>query len=345
MVSLQLWTYNFAMKNWRIRFVAFGVAVGLGLSLGLAHEEAQAKFKLPGCFGGNCAPAPTAQKDGFDAEAQNLIWKLSHQPELMNIEYLKYYIGRPHNEQHASQTLNPHYVWYDRDEKVKYELEQTQNVPGQVVHSQMTVHLDGMGLTFEQLGKLYGAPVKRFYDYHAQPAEVYSFVPTTYLAFASPANTFKCNEAKIVYSGSPLPLPSPEDMAQGEAAMVARGALLAKNGEHLTSRESLPVLEARAKTRPDDAEAHLHLAEAYKSQSQLTGAIGEYKVALALSGGNQEVRDKALSALRQMHVIDDADPLERRKLDMVNSGQFLRAARNDKKPQDPVAPPYPPNKI
>jgi predicted Zn-dependent protease len=120
---------------------------------------------------------------------------------------------------------------------------------------------------------------------------------------------------------------------------------MAKNGEHVSARESLPVLEARAKTRPGDPEAHLHLAEAYKAQSQLVGAIGEYKVALALSGGNQEVRDKALSALRQMHVIDDADPLDRRKLELVNGGQFLRAQRKDKNPPDPTVPPNPPNKI
>lgn len=342
MVSLPLWTYNHAMENRRIRFVACSVVLGLGLSLMPTAFQAEAKMKLPGCFGGNCAPKP---KEEFDAEAQNLIYKLSHQPELMNIEYLKYYIGRPHNEQHASQSLNPQYIWYDRDEKVKYELDLTQSLPGQVTHAQMTVHLDGMGLTFEQLGSIYGKPVKRFYDYRAQPAEVYSFVPTTYLAFSSPVNTFKCNEGKIVYSGPPLPQPGPEDMAQAEAAMVARGALMAKNNEHLVSRESIPVLEARAKTRPEDPEAHLHLAEAYKAHSDLVGAIGEYKVALALSGGNQDARDKALSALRQMHVIDDADPLDRRKLELVNGGQFLRAQRKDKNPADPNVPPNPPNRI
>jgi hypothetical protein len=310
-----------------------------GCMIGSLPADAK-KLKLPACWGGNCAPAP---KEVFENEAQQLIWNLSHQPELMNVEYLKYYIGRPHNEKHQMTQLNPHYIWYDGHEQVKYELEQSQSVPGQVVHSQLTVHLSGMGVSFDKLGALYGQPAKRFYDNQARPAEVYSFIPTTYLAFSSPPNTFRCNEAKIVYSGPALPKPSAEDLAQGEEALVARGAMLGQSGD-ITS-DAVPILQARAQTRPSDPEAHLHLAEAYRKQNDLNGAIGEYKVALALSGANQDVRERSLMALRQMHVIDDADPLERRKLELVHGGQFLRAAAKNKNVPPNSAPPNPPNSL
>jgi hypothetical protein len=323
---------------------AFGytlIAAALaGCMIGALPAEAIKKPKLPFCWGGSCAPD---QKEEFNPEGEQLIWKMSHQPELMNIEYLKYFIGRPHNEKQADGTLNPTYIWYDGHEQVKYELEQTHSTPGQVVHSQFTVHLEGQGVSFDKLTALYGQPVKRFYDYHARPAEVYSFVPTTYLAFSSPPNTFRCNEAKIVYSGQPLPLPSPTDIAEAEAAMVARGAMLGNSGELTT--EAIPILQARARTRPSDPEAHFHLAEAFRQQNDLNGAIGEYKVALALSGSNQEVREKSLAALRQMRVIDEYDPDQRRKLELVNNGQFLRAAARDKKQQNNAAPPNPPNSL
>lgn len=314
-----------------------------GCMIGSLPVEAK-KPKLPFCWNGNCSPK---QEEVFEPEAQQLIWKLSHQPELMNIEYLKYFIGRPHNEKHASTNLNPHYIWYDGHEQVKYELELMQSTPGQVTHAQMTAHLNGMGVSFDKLGALYGQPAKRFYDYHARPAEVYSFVPTTYLAFSSPPNTFRCNEAKIVYSGAALPQPSITDIADAEAQMVARGQAVgqsvAQSGEVAT--DSIPILQARAQTRPMDPEAHFHLAEAYRKQSQLNGAIGEYKVALALSGNNQDVRERSLAALRQMRVIDDSDPLDRRKLELVHGGQFLRAASQDKKPANNAAPPNPPNAL
>jgi hypothetical protein len=300
------------------------------------------KAKTPGlyqCFGPGCNIPSIVEE--VDPEAQAIIWKLSHQPELMNVEYLKYWIGRPHNEKHARTQINPNFHWKDKHEKVRYELQLTQQQPGQVVHAQMTVNLDGMGISFDKLAQMYGQPAKRFYDYQAHPAEIYTFVPGTYVCFSSPANTFRCNTAKIVYSGPALPQPSMTDIAEAEAAMVARGAAFGVDGELTT--ETLPILAARVKARPMDPEAHLHLADAYRLQSQINGAIGEYK--LALSGHNLAVRDKALNALRQMHVIDDADPLERRRLELVHGGQALRAVSNEKKPQPNTAPPNPPNQL
>lgn len=302
-----------------------------------AKSKKAKKSILPGCWGVGCAPKPNGE---VDPDAQMLIWKLSHNPELMNTEYLKYFIGRPEKEQHQKSSATPHYYWHDAQERLTYELEQTQRIPGEVVQSQMTVHLDGMGLTFDKLKPVYGEPVKRFYDFRAQPAELYTFAPNTYLSFSSPPNTFRVNEAKIVYNGAPLPQPSPTEMASAQAAMIAKSAVIGSNDDEPITAEALPLLQARVKTQPMDPEAHLKLADAYRQQSQLHPAIGEYKLALALSNSNGNVRDRAISALRQMRVIDDSyDPDAKRKLELVHQGQALKAGSVQHKPQQPQQPP------
>lgn len=306
-------------------------------------SNSNSKSLLPACYSVGCAPK---LKEIFDPEAQMMISKLARNPELMNIEYLKYFIGRPHNEKHAKSSPRPHYFWYDAERRVKYELRQVQSAPGEVVESEMTVRLDGMGVTFEQLGAFYGQPVKRFYDYHARPAELYTFVPNTYLCFSSPPNTFRCSEAKITYHGPPLPPPSAADLALAENSLLAKSSVLAQDG---LSSETLPTLQARVKMQPMDPEAHYLLGEVYRQQSQLHPAIAEYKVALALSANNNEIREKALNALRQMRVIDDYDATEKRKLELVHGGQALKARGQEKQDtMPPTAPPMsqrPPNSM
>ena len=275
--------------------------------------------------------------DSFNPESQLLISKLSHNPELMNIEYLKFFIGRAENESYATNSMNPHYYWYDGNHRLTYELVQTQRSPGQVIESQMTVHLNGGGPAFSELGALYGEPAKRFYDQNAHTAELYSFVPDTFLIFSSPPNTFNCTEAKIIYRGTPLSLPAAAEMDLAQTSMIGRGTGL--QPEELTA-DSLPLLQARVKTKPLDAEAHFALAQSYARQSQLHEAIGEYKVALALSGSNADVRDKALTALRKMRVIDDSyDPTVKRQLELVHHGQALKAGGNQNKMPPPILPP------
>ena len=282
------------------------------------------------------SPAANSIVDTFNPESQLLISKLSHNPELMNIEYLKFFIGRAENESYAANSMNPHYYWYDGNHRLTYELQQTQRVSGHVTESQMIVHMNDGGPAFSELKALYGEPAKRFYDQNAHTAELYSFVPNTFLILSSPSNTFTCSQAKITYSGMPLPLPPSAEMDLAQSSMIDRSAGV--EPQDLTA-DSLPLLQARVKTQPLDPEAHFALGQSYAQQSQLHEAIGEYKVALALSGSNADVRDKALNALRKMRVIDDSyDPTVKRQLELVHHGQSLRAAGQQNK-TPPVLPP------
>lgn len=81
-----------------------------------------------------------------------LIFQLAQNPALMNVEYLRYFIGPP-EEQYRLSGPEKHYVWYDSGRQVKYQLDQVARSPGMVTESSMVINLDGTGLTFKKLKK------------------------------------------------------------------------------------------------------------------------------------------------------------------------------------------------
>lgn len=270
---------------------------------------------------------PPVAQEVLDPQAQFLIGQLSRHPELMNLEYLKYFIGRPENESKEASSLTRRYYWYDQDHVLRYELDQIHAYPGAVVDSTMMIRLDDMGLTFEKLQPIYGLAAKRFFDYQGHPSVVYMSAPNTLLSFSSPANTFRLDQAKIVYRGEPLPAPAMDDMAQAESQLLARAGQTFNGGDAALTGESVTVLQARVKTKPFDAEGHLMLAQALQKQSQLNEAICEYKLALAMSGTNDNVRVQSLNSLRALHIIDDQTYIApRRDLKLIQKGQRLRVA-------------------
>jgi hypothetical protein len=187
-----------------------------------------------------------------------------------------------------------------------------------------------MGLTFDKLDKFYGNCSRRFYDYYGRPNELFTFAADTYLSFASQPNTFRLDEAKIIYKGAPLPPPSATDMAAAQANLLARAH--AAGNSKISDEELLPSLFAHVKCEPNDPEAHLQLAQALQRRAQIHAAIGEYKLALAMSGDNDDVRKQSLYALRSMHIIDDSSPEERRRnLEIVDNGQRLSVVGKEKK--------------
>src|SRR5579883_2802297 len=120
------------------RAISTAVAVAALLWL-LMPELTAARQKYQSCKNGKCPPKIVEQ---VDPVAENVIWQVSHDPSLMNIQYLKYLIGRPENER-TQRSLSKSYYWYDADYQLAYELHQTERAPGQVVESTMIVYLDG----------------------------------------------------------------------------------------------------------------------------------------------------------------------------------------------------------
>lgn len=299
----------------------------LALSSSLPGTSGLCKSKSWSCLSGHCQPSTS---ETLDPTAQSIIWQASHQPELMNIEYLKYFIGRPANEKTQRGSLSKSYFWYDDQRQPRYELHQSELTSGQVVDSTLVVHLKGQGLTFEKLHPLYGNMSRRFYDYGAHPCELFSFAPSTFLSFSQETSSFRLSQAKITYRGPALPPPGEKEMQAAEEGLILRstaGQMAAGTGP-----DTIPLLRARLKCHPVDAESHYLLARALASQSLIQEAIGEYKIALALSGNNPEIRQQSLSALRQMHIIAPGEePVERRNMEIVDSGQHIRVQGHEKR--------------
>jgi hypothetical protein len=295
------------------------------------------------------AVGPVKKAEVFNEQAQFVVWQVSHNPALMNVNYLAYFIGRPENDS-PQLGAQKHYYWYDPQRQPVYELIQQEVAPGAITDSQMIIHLKGQGLTFDKLDKLYGKQSRRFYNYDGHPTELFSFVPNTTLAFGSQQNSFRLTSAKVIYRGSPLPLPTADDMAAGESAMIARAraSALARNAATTKGKgngkgiqsvlgsndpEFIPMMMKRVKTQPYSSEAHLHLAQGLQRQARIHEAIGEYKIALALSGDDPQVRDQALKALGAMQLLPPETPMQRRNFEIVDNGQHIRVVGNEQTSQ------------
>ena len=300
------------------------------------------------CPWGTC---PKKEKPVFDDTTRNVLWQVSHNPSLMNVEYLKYFIGRPENEK-QQRGQQRHYYWYGANRQPIHELIQSEGAPGQVVESTMITSLEGTGLTFDQLHKIFGNESRRFFDYYGHPNELFSFSPNTYLSFGSAPNSFRLNQATVMYRGEPLPPPPAEEMQMAQTAMIERAEnASAANGKAysktkpgkkqkpnkdpnaVADSELLPLLIARVKSQPLDAQSHLMLAQALQHQAHLNEAVSEYKIALSLSGDNQDVRNQSIQALKDMMLFADEDPQPRRNLEIVDNGQHMRVVGNEKKSQ------------
>lgn len=295
--------------------------------LAFCPADAKKKKSTPCLIPGQCGSAE--EVGDYDKSGKALLDKVSHDPSLMNLDYLQYFIGRPGNERTQRGKLSTHYTWMDEDQQLRYELTQQQTTPGSVVDAQMNFHLRGMGLTFETVDKLYGEMSRKYFDFKGHPNKLFTFAPDTYVSFSSPPNTFRVTEAKVMYRGKPLPPPSLSEMQLAQSAMIARASVKHSNGEH--DPELITLLQQRVQIDPRDPEAHLHLAQSLHKQARLHEAIGEYKVALALSGSNQDVRMQALDALRAMKLFPPDDEPRRRNLEIVQNGNRMETRGNEKK--------------
>ena len=283
----------------------------------------------------------------LDAETQEFISKLAHQPELMNINYLQYFVGRPENERSQRALTTKHYIWYLPSRQVRCELTQVEQAPGQVIESAFVIPFYDSTLTFDDLKKIYGATARHFYDYDGQAARLYSFVPNTAVTFTSPQNSFRIQKAKITYRGPALPTPGIQDVSGGHDHLMKRVYEL---GAQEQWDQIMPPLIVHLKEHPEDGDAHYWLGRAYAKQGQLYEAISEYKAALATvapdaatspNNGNATVQGAAVSDLKQRCLLGlqelraiPAASAETQQLgksyEMVQKGQRIRVAKAKK---------------
>jgi hypothetical protein len=143
------------------------------------------------------------------AETEEMVNKLSHQPELICIRYLHYFLGRP--EDSPANRFNPtkHYLWYRPNHSgVKYELVQEEVQPGLVTESTLVFNTDDLDLDLQKVESKFGKAPRKYFDQASSPTLEYSFAPNTVISFNQRANTFQVGRIAINYKGDPLPPPS-----------------------------------------------------------------------------------------------------------------------------------------
>jgi hypothetical protein len=288
------------------------IIAAASIAVGMA-SVAQSKNKQP----------PPDQID--TAETEELVNKLSHQPELICIRYLHYFLGRP--EDSPINRFNPskHYIWYRPNHSgVKYELVQEEPQPGNVLESTLVFNTDDLDLDLQKVESKFGKAPRKYFDQMSSPTEEYSFAPNTVISFTQKPNAFQIGRIAINYKGDPLPPPGPEDIAR---AQLQRKGLAMDHIMHGRYREGIPVLSEHLGESPDDIEAHLALAQAFKGNCQINEAIAQYRYTLANSGNNPTVRAACIKDLQDMKVLPSvaADTeLQTHNVDLKHKGQRLR---------------------
>ena len=91
--------------------------------------------------------------DTLDPLTRQLLWQLAHKPELMNVEYLSYYLGPSESQISQVGVHGRAYYWYDRLRRPLCQLYQEESQPGEIVQAQMVFNLAPGRLNFDLLKK------------------------------------------------------------------------------------------------------------------------------------------------------------------------------------------------
>ncbi len=276
---------------------------------------------------------PFQKMEGLDPTMATLLWQLSHKPELMNVEYLKYYLGNPDSQQMGARSRA--YYWYDKVRQPRYELYQEDDKPGEVVESSMILHLPPSDdLEFSALEAALGAPVRSYFDQTGSPTQMYCFAANTTLSMHSPPNSFRVAKSTIAYMGTPLPSPSFEDIQVAHDSFLGRSQFAnAAITKAANPTEALELARNRVAEHPADADAHIALAQALKRKGSVYEAIGEYKRAMSLNKYNDSVQQQCVQGLKDLYVLPadygadgNTGVATKRKLEFSHSGQRMRVA-------------------
>ncbi len=169
-----------------------------------------------------------------------------------------------------------------------------------VTQSEFSIGLPDSGLTSKEMKKLFGAPHKRVFNQQSIPVDIYNVGPNTHLAFTQPYDVFRVTSVKIGYNGPPLQPLTPADFAIANEVKQTRALAAAKKGEW---HKAIPWLETEVRTHPYDPNARIQLAQAYRKQLMLNHAIQQYRAALQLANGDEDIVKSCHAALVDMKVL------------------------------------------
>lgn len=232
---------------------------------------------------------------------QELIDVLSQRPEFMRLDYFEHLIGRPYNENAQRFGQKKTYFWYNSAHQVTYELHQFERSPGAVVSSTFIMHLPTNDISFAEVAGIYGQNGHRLYDYQGFVCQAYSFAPYTSLIFGSPQESWRVQEAKVMYSGPPLPYVDIEEMHDVEVGHIGRlTPAIVRHG-----RWDIPItpLSQHLKRHPYDGEARYQMAQAHRVHGHIDVAINEYKTAWSCAGDDEELKARCIAGLAELRAL------------------------------------------
>lgn len=241
------------------------------------------------------------QPPALPEDTVELINKLATQPELMNVQYLRWVIGSPENERSQFAMKSKNFFWYNPlGHRCMYELHQDGPALGVNTVCSFTLHLIKSQVTTKEMEKVFGGDHKRVFDRQAYPVDVYQTGPYTRIACTQPHNSFRVEKIQVLYDGPPLSPPSKQEILNAYNAGKEKALALADANDD--PRVAIPWLEREVRYHPQDANLHLQLAQAYRSNLMLPEAINEYGTAARLAGNDRNVVSACRTALIEMKV-------------------------------------------
>jgi hypothetical protein len=261
-------------------------------------------------------------KPPSDKPTLEFIAKVAHQPELMNLGYLSHTIGRPTADLRNPRSPVKHYYWYgEQGGAMRYTLTQTENAPGRISQSTLTVFMPNLPMHLADIESKYGVAPTKFYDQSSAPNIKYSFAPFTTVDFKQPHNKFQVSEATVAFAGYALPPLTPAEILEASTAHRTTALTHHQNGKWT---KAIPALKEELAENPSDVDARIALAEALKEHSNINESIEQYRIALAQSLNPQQT-DRCIQALRDMRVLPGPDGLPQQKLiSLQQHGQLMK---------------------
>jgi hypothetical protein len=247
-------------------------------------------------------PAAESKLNDSDERSINLVTKLAYAPNLIAYDYLKNALGTPSRVSILPGGIARQAEWFDlgtNHTRYRYQQEFGPLVPVGCLrnHFELFLH-EGADLDAKGLAKRLNSSCTTHFDQSANPTGFCKLSPNMTLEAHQFGSDRSINEICLDYVGPALAPPSQSEIVEALQVRRAEAFALHRQGYRV---KAAPLLSSYLKDFPNDAEAHLKLAESYKAGGCLNQAINQYSLVYALSESNSPMRlaaERGLQALK-----------------------------------------------
>ena len=248
-----------------------------------------------------------AKQPKITIRTTDLLGRLALRPELLNADYLEYYLGpitqsikQPSALSQYTKAVAAKTIWQPQTEvNILDKLETSQQSQSNYIAEFMTNIPQTAHLEVQDIDTALRVDSKKSFDENGQPIDIYTTRPDTHVLIYPMPGLRDISKIRIKYAGYNPGLPTQADMQE---ASDYRRSLAFAHYDLGNYRQAISLLNEHLKANPNDTEAHLKLAEAYKANSSLNESINEYRIALAQSGDDTDLRSRCLAGLHSLKI-------------------------------------------